>query len=84
MECSAIHVVGVFEDGRLAPCAVANVKCLCGESCPALSVEEPRVCPHKYDCCTTSQQGKAYIFSKKYWTKQNISVLLAGTDGVLF
>ena len=47
MEDSAVHVVGAFEDGRLAPSAVTDMKCLCGESCPALSVEEPRVGPRK-------------------------------------
>lgn len=68
MEDSALQVEGVFEDGRLAPSAVTDVWCLCGESCPALSMEEPRVGPRNYDCRTGSQQGKMYIFSRKYWT----------------
>lgn len=50
MEVPAVRAVGVFEGGPLAPGAVTDVKYQCDESCPGLSMEEPRVGPRKYDC----------------------------------
>lgn len=45
------RAVGVFEEGCLTPCALADTKFLLSESCLVPSVKRPKVSPQKYDCC---------------------------------